>query len=183
MTSTQHAEASARPSAARPLLGLRHTPGRLALAVFRLPLQLYRSGKGWIVGRTFLLLVHVGRKTGQRRETVAMVLADDGVSGEVVICSAWGPDADWVQNLRAQPATEVVLGRDHFVPTHRFLNDDEAVAVSVEFRKRHPRRLWLVSRILGWGDLRHDDAVREFVQYHPFVALRPTALDDVTGEW
>ena len=60
----------------RPLLGLRHTPGRLALVVFRAPLSLYRRGWGWLLGRTFLMLAHVGRKTGQLRETVAMVLAD-----------------------------------------------------------------------------------------------------------
>ena len=61
----------------RPWLGLRRTPGRLALAVFRMPLRLYRRGKGWMLGRTFLMLVHVGRKTGQPHDMVAMVLADD----------------------------------------------------------------------------------------------------------
>jgi hypothetical protein len=102
-----------------------------------------------------------------------MVLADDRATSEVVICSGWGPDADWVHNLRAGPAREVCIGWERFVPEHRFLTDDEAVAVGLEFRRRHPRRLWLVSRILGWGDLRRDEAVRDFVHEHPFVALRP----------
>jgi hypothetical protein len=43
---------------AKPLLGVRRQPGRLALAVFRLPLPLYRRGWGWLLGHTFLLLVH-----------------------------------------------------------------------------------------------------------------------------
>ena len=159
--------------AQRPLLGLRRTPGRLALAVLRLPRHLYRHGWGWVVGRAFLLLVHVGRTTGQTHETIAMVLADDVSTGEVVICSAWGPDADWVHNLQAQPAEEVAIGRDRFVPAHRFLSDGEAAAVSRDFRRQHAWRLRLISRILGWGDLRDDDAVRDFVRHHPFVALRP----------
>ena len=112
-------------------LGLRRNPGRLALAVFRMPLRLYRRGWGWLLGRTFLALTHVGRKTGQPHDTVAMVLADDDVSGEVVICSGWGPDADWVQNLRAGPAREARVGHDRYAPEHRFLNADEAVAVGV----------------------------------------------------
>ena len=87
----------------RPLLGLRGTPGRLALAVFRTPLWLYRRGWGWLLGRTFLMLVHVGRKTGQPHDMVAMILADDRDSGEVVIFSGWGPDVDWLSNLRAGP--------------------------------------------------------------------------------
>jgi deazaflavin-dependent oxidoreductase (nitroreductase family) len=139
-----------------------------------MPLCLYRRGWGSVLGRTFLLLVHVGRKSGTPYSAVAMVLADDRGTGEVVICSAWGPEADWVRNLRAGAAREVCVGPERFVPEHRFLSDDEAVAVALEFRGRHPRRLWLVSRILGWGDLRRDDAVRDFVHLHPFVALRPT---------
>jgi len=152
---------------------LRRTPGRLALAVFRLPLFLYRRGWGWLLGRTFLSLVHVGRRRGQLHQMVAMVLADDPVSRDVVICSGWGPDADWVKNLRAGAARQVCIGRDRFVPEHRFLSDDEAVAVSVAFREAHPRRLRLISKILGWGDLSTEVALRIFVQAHPFVAFRP----------
>ena len=115
----------------RSLLGLRHTPGRIALAVFRTPLFLYRRGWGRVLGRTFMLLVHVGRKTGQPHETVAMVLGDDRETGEVVICSGWGPDVDWLRNLHAGPAQEVRIGHDRFAPQHRFLTEDEAFAVAV----------------------------------------------------
>jgi hypothetical protein len=58
----------------RPILGLRRTPGRLALFLFRLQLPLYRRGWGWLLGHTFLLLDHAGRKTGQRHSKAAMVL-------------------------------------------------------------------------------------------------------------
>lgn len=170
------AEASTAPRQARPRhrwLGLRRAPGRLALAVFRMPLRLYRRGWGWLFGRTFLAFTHVGRKTGEPHDTVAMVLADDHGSGEVVICSAWGPDADWVHNLRAAPALEVRVGRDRYPPAHRFLTEDEAVAVGVAFRHEHPRRLRLLSTTLGWGDLTRDAALRDFVRSHPFVALGP----------
>ena len=160
----------------RSWLGLRGTPGRLALAVFRTPLWLYRRDKGWMLGRTFLMLVHVGRKSGQPHDMVAMVLADDPDTGEIVIFSGWGPHADWLHNLHAGPAREVHIARERFVPEHRFLSEDEAVAVAVAFRHRHPRRLRLASAILGWGDLRSDAAVHEFVQGHPFVALRPTRV-------
>jgi len=127
-----------------------------------------------MLDRTFLLLVHVGWKTAEPHETVAMVLADDRDTGEVVICSAWGPAADWVRNLEAGPAREVRIGRDRFTPDHRFLDEDEAVLVGIDLRAHHPLRLWLVSKVLGWGDLGRDDVLREFVRTHPFVALRPS---------
>ena len=160
----------------RPLLGLRHQPGRVALAVFRLPLGLYRHGGGWLLGHTFLVVTHTGRRTGARHETAAMVLRYDRASGEAVICSAWGPKTDWVRNLRARPAVEVRLGRASFAPQQRFLTDDEAFAVAVEFRRRHPHRLRFISWVLGWGDLRPDTALRELVSTHPFVSFQPSTF-------
>ena len=132
----------------KPWLGLRDTPGRLALAVFRMPLRLYRRGRGWMLGRTFLMLVHVGRKTGQRHDMVAMILADNRTTGEIVIFSGWGPDVDWLSNLRAGPAAEVRIAHERFVPEHRFLSEDEAVAVIAAFRRRHPGRVRLATAIL-----------------------------------
>jgi deazaflavin-dependent oxidoreductase (nitroreductase family) len=135
-----------------------------------------------MLGRTFLMLVHVGRRTGEPHETVAMVLADDEDTGEVVIVSAWGADADWLRNLRAGPAREVRIGHDRFEPEHRFLDEDEGVAVGIAFRHRHRKRVWLLSTILGWGDMRNDQVVREFVQGHPLVGLRPTNAESLPAD-
>jgi deazaflavin-dependent oxidoreductase (nitroreductase family) len=154
-------------------MGLRRRPGRLALVVFRLPLVFYQRGWGGLLGGTFLLLVHAGRKTGQLHQVVAMVLRYDPETGEAIICSAWGQDADWVRNIRARPAVRVQIGQDSFTPQQRFLSEDESVAVLAEFARRHPRRLRLMSAILGWGDLRSDTAARDFVRTRPFVSLRP----------
>jgi hypothetical protein len=74
----------------RSLFGLRVRPGRLALAVFRLPVALYRRGWGSLLGHTFLLLVHVGRKSGTIYSSVAMALTYDRATKEAVICSVWG---------------------------------------------------------------------------------------------
>lgn len=162
-----------RETRSRPLLGLRRRPGRLALLVFRLPLPLYRAGWGWLfLGHTFLVLTHVGRKTGTPYATAAMVLAEDKSTGEAVICSVWGPHADWIRNLHANPALRVQIGRTSFVPEHRFLTGAEAFAVGTEFRHRHPWRVRLISRVLG-VDLRSDTGMREFIDGRPFVALRP----------
>jgi deazaflavin-dependent oxidoreductase (nitroreductase family) len=147
-------------------MGLRRKPGRLALV-------LYQRGWGGLLGGTFLLLVHAGRKTGKLHQMIAMVLRYDPETGEAVICSAWGQDADWVRNIRARPAVRVQIGRVSFIPKQRFLSEEEAVAVVAEFQRRHPGRLRLLSVILGWEDLRSDTAARAFVSTRPFVSLRP----------
>lgn len=164
---------TSRPQHTRPLLGLRRRPGRLALLVLRLPLVLYRRGWGRLLGRTFMLLVHVGRRTGQPHLMTAMVMRYDPVSREVVIFSGWGPGSDWVRNLRASPALRVEVGSEAYTPVHEFLSEDRSVAVAEEFLRRHPYRVWLATRILGWPDLHSESVLREFVRTHPFVALRP----------
>ena len=102
-----------------------------------------------------------------------MVLAYDPDTRRVVICSAWGPNADWVRNLRSGPALRVDIGRETFIPTHRFLSEDEAVDVGKCFRRRHPYRLRFLSWVLDWGDLDSDEALRAFTAARPFVELRP----------
>jgi len=166
--------ASAHGPRVRPLLGLRRQPGRLALRFMRLPRPLYHRGWGRLLGHTFLLIVHQGRKSGKRRETVAMALTYDAATREAVVCSAWGPDTEWMRNLRAHPALEIQIGRERYVPEQRFLSEDEAVAVGLEFRRRHPWRLRLFATILGWGDLSSEQAMRALVRGRPFVAFRPS---------
>lgn len=162
----------------KPLLGLRRAPGRLALQVMRLPRPLYRRGWGGLLGHVFLMITHVGRKTGNPRQTVAMALTYNRETREVVVCSAWGAGTDWIRNLRASPALRIEIGSESYVPIHRFLSEDESLAVATEFRRRHPWRLRLFSRTLAWGNLDSDQAIREFVRTRPFVQFRPREADD-----
>lgn len=134
---------------------------------------MYRRGWGRLLGHTFLLLVHAGRKTGKPRSTIAMVLWYDPKTRKAVICSAWGQDADWIRNIRVRPALRVQIGRQSFTPEQRFLSLEESLAVVAGFRRRHPGRSRLITSILGWGDLRSDTAARDFVSTRPFVSLCP----------
>ena len=80
-----------------------------------------------------------------------MALTYDPDTREAVVFSAWGPNTEWMRNLRAHPALQVQIGRESYVPEQRFLSEDESVAVVVEFRRRHPWRSRLFAAILGWG--------------------------------
>jgi deazaflavin-dependent oxidoreductase (nitroreductase family) len=156
----------------RRLFGLRRRPGRIALWFMRLPRPLYHRGGGRFLGHTFLLITHEGRKTGKRRETVAMALTFDPETQEAVVCSAWGRHTQWLRNLRAHSALQIQIGGECYIPEQRFLPDDEAFAAAIRFRNRHPARLRLSAAILGW-DLGTETAMREFVRSHPFVSFRP----------
>jgi hypothetical protein len=102
-----------------------------------------------------------------------MVLRYDPGVREAVICSAWGPDTDWIRNIRVHPAVRVQIGHDSFVPQQHFLAEEESLAVVAGFRHEHPGRVRLLSWILGCGDLSSDTAARKFVRTRPFVSFRP----------
>jgi deazaflavin-dependent oxidoreductase (nitroreductase family) len=175
------ADTGVRPAGggSRPLLGLRRRPGRIALVLFRMPLRAYRHGQGCLLGHTFVLLTHSGRKTGKPHSTVAMVLRYEPGSQEVVICSAWGPDTDWFRNIKARPALRVDIGRESFTPEQRFLTEDESFAVVADCLRRHPWRFRVIAWVLGWGDLRSKPVARDLVHTRPFVSFRPAGAPAV----
>jgi deazaflavin-dependent oxidoreductase (nitroreductase family) len=93
---------------------------------------LYRLSGGRIGGRMgrapVLLLHHVGRKSGSKRVTPVLFLAD----GErLVIVGSKGGAAKhpaWFHNLKASPLTTVEVGRRRFRVRAREAGDDERTA-------------------------------------------------------
>ena len=49
-------------------------PSGFSRLMFRLPIYLYKVGLGGLLGGRFLLLNHVGRKSGQPRQAVVEVV-------------------------------------------------------------------------------------------------------------
>lgn len=149
-------------------------PGRVLRAVFRAPVRLYDHGFGWLLGRRFLCLTHVGRRSGRTYRTVLEVV---GVArGEYFVVAGLGAGADWYRNIQARPPVEVVVGRRRFVPSHRVL--DEAEAVEVLARYEHRNRLvapilrHVLSKLLGWRYDGSEDARRRMANQLPIVGLR-----------
>lgn len=75
-------------------------PAGLSRLLFRLPLHLYRAGLGPMFGHRLLVVNHIGRVTGKRRQVVLEVIVHDD-DGSYVVASGWGPSAAWYQIGRA----------------------------------------------------------------------------------
>jgi deazaflavin-dependent oxidoreductase (nitroreductase family) len=133
---------------------MRARPGRTFRLLFHAPVYLYRWRCGPLLGRRFLLLIHVGRRTGRRRETVLEVVECRKAGPELVVISAFGRNADWLRNIEAAANPEVVSGRERFVATHRILGAAEAIGVIGGYERRNrliaPIVRRVLSRLLGW---------------------------------
>ena len=145
--------------------------------LFRVPVYFYRWKCGWLLGHRFLLLTHIGRRTGLRRHTVLEVVQYREQGPEAVVLSAFGRNPDWLRNIEKTPDPEVVIGSRCFVAAHRFLCEEEAVSVISDYEQRNrlirPIIRLVLSRLLGWRYDGSPDDRRRLVTQLPVIAFYP----------
>jgi deazaflavin-dependent oxidoreductase (nitroreductase family) len=145
--------------------------------VLRAPVRVYDWNLGWVLGRRFLLLTHVGRTSGRRYRTVLEVIGENRRSGECMVIAGLGRAGQWYRNLQAHEALEVAIARQRFQPIHRELDAHEAAAVVAGYEQRNrwlaPILHLVLSRLVGWRYDGSDAARRRLVTELPVIALRP----------
>jgi deazaflavin-dependent oxidoreductase (nitroreductase family) len=145
-------------------------PPTLVKLLARLPLILYRLRLGRLLCHRFLVITHRGRRTGRSYHTVVEVVKWDGERQEATVASGWGEHANWYRNLRANPAVNVTIAGQRFVPVQRFLPVQERIAVLQEYRRRHPLTARVLTRLLGIAT--SDESEEEAATSLPMVAFR-----------
>lgn len=104
----------------------------------RLPIILYHVKLGWLLGKRFLMLTTIGRKSGKPHKTVIEVVHHNPQSGAYTIASGWGCKSDWYKNLKKNPNVVVAVGLQKFEATAQQLESDEAEKLLLDYAKRHP---------------------------------------------
>ncbi len=151
-------------------------PSRFMIPIFKLPLALYRVGLGWVFGHRFMLLTHIGRRSGKVYRTILAVLEFDPETHEIKAMSAWSA-SDWYLNLQAHPAVQVETGFIHYAPVQRILAPEEIATLFVNYRRKHPIFSRIVCRIPGW---RINSSYEEFVELARTlrgISFRPKEFD------
>jgi deazaflavin-dependent oxidoreductase (nitroreductase family) len=117
--------------------------------MMKMPLLIYRLRLGWVFGKRFMLLTHVGRRSGKVYQSVLAVLRFDENSQEIFVVSPWS-GSNWFHNIQAAPALEVETAGICYAPTQRALSPEEIAALFIEYRTQHPIFCRLIARIPGW---------------------------------
>jgi deazaflavin-dependent oxidoreductase (nitroreductase family) len=152
---------------------------RLLKPLLRVPIYFYRAGLGPIFGNRFLLLTHIGRRTGIEHQTVLEIVRYRRDKQEAVVMSGFGPKADWLLNIQATQWAAIKVGLHDFIVSHRFLGEQEAMAVVADYEQRN----WLIrpiirrvlSALLGWKYRGSEGERRRLVEQLPLIAFRPAA--------
>jgi deazaflavin-dependent oxidoreductase (nitroreductase family) len=147
-------------------------PPAFMIPFMKMPLILYRLGLGWILGKRFMLLTHVGRRSEKVYRTILAVLRFDEKTQEIMVVSPWS-GSNWYRNIQTAPALEVETNRVHYAPEQRDMTSEEIAALFIQFRQQYPIFSRLVARIPGW---KINSSYEEFLELaHSLrgVAFRP----------
>jgi deazaflavin-dependent oxidoreductase (nitroreductase family) len=116
---------------------------------FRAPIWLYRWGLGWLLGKRFLLINHIGRKSGLPRQAVVEVLVYDRDHNAYYVAAGFGPESQWYKNLLARPDVTIVVGRQKLAVTAVPLSPPEAGVAILDYARRHPAAIKYLARMVG----------------------------------
>lgn len=122
-----------------PRLQRKGSPRGLQRLAFRAPIGLYRVNLGFLLGTRFLMLEHVGRKSGETRRTVLEVVLNE--EDAAYIAAGWGASAQWFRNIQANPSVVFHLGTKRYETTAVIVDRAEARKVMDVYAAAHPKAL------------------------------------------
>ncbi len=142
--------------------------------LLRLPILLYRVHMGWLLGSRFLLLRHIGRKSGMRHSTVLEIVDYVSANHSYVVVSGWGERAQWLKNITVNPDVDVTQGIRTQRARARRMRRNEAETSLRNYARRHPRPAKQLARvILGNPSESLDVDIALLAALVPLVELRP----------
>ncbi len=149
-----------------------HPPRGFSRQMWRLPIWLYRAHLGWLLTNHFLLLEHIGRKSGQVRQAVIEIVKYDKASDVYYIVAGFGPTSDWYQNLLKTPRARIQSGFRKADVLAEVLPIEQAGDVFMDYARRYPTAIRTLAKIIGYEVKKGEVDYREFAKVVPIVALK-----------
>lgn len=142
--------------------------------LMRFPIWLYRAHLGWMLGNRFLMLTHVGRKSGLLRQVVVEVVCHDAHTNTYVVASGWGEKSDWFRNIQKAPDVNVHVRTRQFEARAIRLPEDEATQALCDYAQRHPFAFRELGKLMMGQRLSDsEEDCRRLAQSVPLIVLQP----------
>ncbi|MBI9047132.1 MAG: nitroreductase family deazaflavin-dependent oxidoreductase [Anaerolineaceae bacterium] len=117
---------------------------------FRLPVYFYRIGLGWLLGKRFVLINHLGRKSGLQRQTVEEVVERENGTDNVIVVAGYGEQTQWYKNLKEQPETTIQIGNQKYSVAVDLLNPEDGEDIISRFMERHGKLTGQLFSMIGY---------------------------------
>jgi len=152
----------------------KYPPKGLLRLGFRLPVYFYRFRLGWLLGGRFVLINHLGRKTGLPRQAVVEIIERDKGNGSVIVVAGYGQQTQWYQNLKAHPETTIQIGNHKFHVITDFITPEEGEEIIVRYLDRYGVLTGKLFSMMGYEWDGTEQGVRQIARESlRFVRFKP----------
>jgi deazaflavin-dependent oxidoreductase (nitroreductase family) len=142
--------------------------------LWRAPIHLYRIGLGPLMGGRFLLLNHIGRKSGQVRQAVVEIIRHEPETNSYIIASGFGKKSDWYRNLITTPEATIQVGKKRYQVVAKPLTPEQSAEEMLHYARKHSKAALQLARLIGL-EIEDPNDPEEWRtigrEYVPFVAL------------
>jgi deazaflavin-dependent oxidoreductase (nitroreductase family) len=139
--------------------------------LWRAPIWFYRIGLGGLFGKRFLLLTHIGRKSGQPRQAVVEVVDFDAKNNIYFAVSGFGEKAQWFQNIMHTPQVKIQVGRHAMSARAERLSLEDRENILIDYSQDHPIALRELSKMLNIPYDGSPESISEMAKVLPMVAF------------
>ncbi len=150
---------------------MKNPPRGLAAIPWRLPIWLYRLGLGFLLGGRFMLLTHIGRKSGLPRQAVIEVVHHDPQRRIYYAASGFGRKSHWFRNIQKTPQVTIQVGRRKMRAQAEVLSTEAGGAVLRRYAQEHPIALRELGRLIGLHYDGTPEALHRLAEVVPIVAF------------
>jgi deazaflavin-dependent oxidoreductase (nitroreductase family) len=134
------------------------------------PLILSRLGLSRLLGNRFVIITHLGRRTGRVYRTPVEVVRYEPVARAWTVAAAWGSPPAWYLNISARPALAIEAA-GHLLPRpeQQTLHSSDAARVLGEYVVKHRVAARVIARLLGWPSPASPGSIETITSVVPLV--------------
>jgi deazaflavin-dependent oxidoreductase (nitroreductase family) len=156
-------------------------PGGISRWLFRLPIHLYHMHFGGLLGDRFVLLTHIGRKSGLPRQTVLEIVRYLPADHSCIVASGWGEKSAWFQNISLNPKITYQIRNQARPGVAERLNPAAASAELLDYGQRHPAALRELGKFMGYAFDGTEADIAALGQVIPMFHFKPIQADPQAG--
>jgi len=149
------------------------SPKGILKVFFKLPVLAYRTGTGFLLGKRFIYVEHVGRKSGLKRRSVLEVVRYDKDEDIYYIASGYGTKSDWYKNIKATPNVKIQVGFRKSNAKVEFLSEERNEEEIRDYARRHPTAIKQLAKLIGYKLKGEEGELSRLSKLWPVIAFHP----------
>ena len=128
----------------------KYPPKGLLRLLFRGPVYLYRWGLGWLFGKRFVLIHHIGRVSGREHQAVVEIVEREAETENVIVVAGYGEQTQWYKNLKVKPETEIQIGNRTHPVKAEFVSPLDGEEIIARYMAKYGAITGQLFRMMGY---------------------------------